>query len=176
MSLPRSNRARFPDQKDSSYPFWSPDSTFIGFFQGGKLRKIAAAGGPAQDDLRCRGFAGRRVGPGWHDSLYRRSGKAYFSCAFGWRQAGATDHAHRRRSKRRPSSAEFLPDGQHFLFNATREQQRQRGDSPGVVGWKRANAAAAGRCQRYFRSRYWSVSRGRVSLLRARRDAHGSSV
>jgi Tol biopolymer transport system component len=32
----------------ANYPFWSPDSRFIGFFAGGKLQKIAATGGPAQ--------------------------------------------------------------------------------------------------------------------------------
>jgi hypothetical protein len=30
----------------ASYPFWSPDSATIGFFTGGKLKKIDAAGGP----------------------------------------------------------------------------------------------------------------------------------
>jgi Tol biopolymer transport system component/tRNA A-37 threonylcarbamoyl transferase component Bud32 len=32
---------------DAVYPFWSPDSRFIGFFAQGKLKKIAAGGGPA---------------------------------------------------------------------------------------------------------------------------------
>jgi Tol biopolymer transport system component len=30
------------------YPFWSPDSRWIGFFADGKLRKVEARGGPAQ--------------------------------------------------------------------------------------------------------------------------------
>ena len=29
-------------------PFWSPDSRFIGFMAGGKLKKVAVSGGPAQ--------------------------------------------------------------------------------------------------------------------------------
>jgi eukaryotic-like serine/threonine-protein kinase len=32
----------------ASYPFWSPDSRFLGFFGGGKLKKIDASGGPPQ--------------------------------------------------------------------------------------------------------------------------------
>src|SRR5438876_11413149 len=32
----------------ASFPFWSPDSGFIGFFANGKLKKIDAAGGPPQ--------------------------------------------------------------------------------------------------------------------------------
>ena len=31
----------------ASYPFWSPDGRSIGFFAGGKLKRIEAAGGPA---------------------------------------------------------------------------------------------------------------------------------
>lgn len=32
----------------AAFPFWSPDSRTIGFFAGGKLKKIDAAGGPTQ--------------------------------------------------------------------------------------------------------------------------------
>src|SRR5579872_5824981 len=35
--------------EDASYPFWSPDSREIGFFAGGKLKKIDANGGPPQN-------------------------------------------------------------------------------------------------------------------------------
>ena len=37
-----------PFTEDATYPFWSPDSRYIGFFAQGKLKKIAASGGPAQ--------------------------------------------------------------------------------------------------------------------------------
>jgi len=33
---------------DALYPFWPPDSRYIGFFAQGKLKKVAASGGPAQ--------------------------------------------------------------------------------------------------------------------------------
>jgi Tol biopolymer transport system component len=33
---------------DAGYPFWSPDSRYIGFFTADKLKKIAVGGGPAQ--------------------------------------------------------------------------------------------------------------------------------
>jgi len=32
----------------ASFPFWSPDSLFVGFFASGKLMKIDVSGGPAQ--------------------------------------------------------------------------------------------------------------------------------
>ena len=34
--------------EQGSYPFWSPDNRFIGFFAEGKLKKIAISGGPPQ--------------------------------------------------------------------------------------------------------------------------------
>jgi len=36
-----------PGTEGAMYPFWSPDGRHIGFFAGGKLKKIEAAGGPA---------------------------------------------------------------------------------------------------------------------------------
>ena len=33
-----------PGTDDARYPFWSPDSRYIGFFAGGKLKKVAASG------------------------------------------------------------------------------------------------------------------------------------
>ena len=32
--------------EDASFPFWSPDSVFVGYFAQGKLRKVAVSGGP----------------------------------------------------------------------------------------------------------------------------------
>jgi len=37
-----------PSTEGGAYPFWSPDSRNIAFFAGGKLRRIAASGGPSQ--------------------------------------------------------------------------------------------------------------------------------
>ena len=36
-------------------PFWSPDSRFLGFFAGGKLKKIEVSGGPADYFVRRAG-------------------------------------------------------------------------------------------------------------------------
>src|SRR3989441_4012714 len=51
--------------EDASHPFWSPDSRSLGFFPGGKLKKIDAAGGPSValgDDPRGLGGAWGRGG------------------------------------------------------------------------------------------------------------------
>jgi Tol biopolymer transport system component/tRNA A-37 threonylcarbamoyl transferase component Bud32 len=37
-----------PGTEGATRPFWSPDSRFIGFVAGGKVRKIDVAGGPSQ--------------------------------------------------------------------------------------------------------------------------------
>jgi Tol biopolymer transport system component len=37
-----------PFTDDAVFPFWSPNSRFIAFFAQGKLKKVAASGGPAQ--------------------------------------------------------------------------------------------------------------------------------
>jgi Tol biopolymer transport system component len=38
-----------PGTEEAQYPFWSPDSRYIGFFAQGKLKKIAVTGGPVQN-------------------------------------------------------------------------------------------------------------------------------
>jgi Tol biopolymer transport system component len=100
----------------ASYPFWSPDSRAIGFFAGGKLKKIAASGGPVQslcDAVLARGGTWNRDGvivfsPGAYDPLYRVP-------ASGGTPVPVTrfvDPLHEN-SHRWP---QFLPDGRHFLF------------------------------------------------------------
>jgi Tol biopolymer transport system component len=37
-----------PGTQGASFPFWSPDGAYVGFFARGKLQKIAIAGGPPQ--------------------------------------------------------------------------------------------------------------------------------
>jgi Tol biopolymer transport system component len=37
-----------PGTEGTTRPFWSPDSSQLGFFSGGKLKKIAVSGGPPQ--------------------------------------------------------------------------------------------------------------------------------
>ena len=100
----------------AEYPFWSPDSRFIGFFAGGKLKKIEAAGGPPQSlcDLTSgRGGTWSRDGiilfaPFTSSPLYRVS-------AAGGTPVPVTvfDTARHENSHRWPY---FLPDGKHFLF------------------------------------------------------------
>ncbi len=102
--------------EDGSYPFWSPDSKFVGFFAHGKLRRIAVSGGPPQtlcDASAGRGAAWSRDGvilftPTQRDALYRvpANGGAVM-------QATTLDTPRGEISHRWPS---FLPDGRRFLY------------------------------------------------------------
>ena len=100
-----------PGADDATYPFWSPDSAFIGFFAQGKLKKIAVAGGPAQ--TLCVAADGR--GGTWNANgviVFSALGDALSRVpAVGGIPTPVTKAAN---SQRFP---EFLPDGKHFLFS-----------------------------------------------------------
>jgi Tol biopolymer transport system component len=98
----------------ASYPFWSPDSRFLGFFANGKLKKIEASGGPPQtlaDASTGRGGTWNREGvilfaPSSRDSIYRVS-------AAGGEATPVTKLDVAEFSHRWPV---FLPDGRRFLY------------------------------------------------------------
>jgi Tol biopolymer transport system component len=102
----------------ATHPFWSPDSRFIAFTAGGKLKKIEAAGGPAlticdsesfgrgtwnRDDIIL--FSPRRLGP-----IHRVHAGGGTPEPVMPLDANAGETAHRH--------PYFLPDGRHFLFTA----------------------------------------------------------
>jgi Tol biopolymer transport system component len=102
----------------ASYPFWSPDSRFLGFFANGKLKKIEASGGPPQtlaDATTGRGGTWNRedvilFAPTTRESIYR-------VLASGGEPSPVTklDSAASEFSHRWPL---FLPDGRQFLYLA----------------------------------------------------------
>ena len=93
-------------------PFWSPDSKFIGFTAGGKLKKVSVSGGPAQTICDA---------PTGYDGSWGKNGDILFDgggadpisrvSAAGGVAAGAV-----------PADSggagwpHFLPDGRHFLY------------------------------------------------------------
>jgi eukaryotic-like serine/threonine-protein kinase len=104
-------------------PFWSPDSRFLGFFADGKLKKIAASGGPVTvigDAVSSRGGAWGRDGTiifaaspsaraGLGNQVIQRISSS------GGASAVVSTIAPGERYHLRPS---FLPDGRHFLFRS----------------------------------------------------------
>jgi serine/threonine protein kinase/Tol biopolymer transport system component len=102
----------------AAYPFWSPDAAYVGFFAEGKLKKIAAAGGPpivlcpAQNG---KGGAWNKAGvilfaPVHNTTIHRvsESGGEATPVTELDKEAGDDSHRHPR----------FLPDGEHFLYLA----------------------------------------------------------
>ena len=113
-------------------PFWSPDSRFIGFFAGSKVKKIEASGGSPQTICDLINNRGGPRGGSWS-----RNGVILFAAeAFGPEQiyqvsaaggqpepvatlegAGEVHHHH---------WPYFLPDGRHFLYFVYAEGTRGR--------------------------------------------------
>ncbi len=93
--------------------FWSPDSQTLAFFAQGKLKKIAAAGGPTQDLCNVT----QPFGGAWN-----RDGVIVLPLSLGsglYRvpASGGTPVALSISADVRPVYPEFLPDGQHFLYS-----------------------------------------------------------
>src|SRR5215831_6731619 len=116
-SLDSTTAQPLPGTDEADDPFWSPDSRSIGFFAGGKLKKIEASGGPAQTLCNSRGPRGatwNRDGvivfvPSFNEALYQVS-------AAGGEPTPVTtlDKSRMETSHRWPH---FLPDGHHFLYS-----------------------------------------------------------
>jgi eukaryotic-like serine/threonine-protein kinase len=103
---------------DASYPFWSPDSRNVGFFAGGKLKKIEASGGPPL--TLCDAPLPR--GGSWSQAdviLFAPNLNAplFLVSASGGTATPVTspDPAKGEVTHRWP---QFLPDGRHFLYLA----------------------------------------------------------
>jgi Tol biopolymer transport system component len=96
-------------------PFWSPDSRFIGFFAGGKLKKIEASGGPPQTLCEL---------PAARGGTWNRDGMILVGTTAGTlfrvSQAGGEPTAQTTLDESRFETSHrwpyFLPDGRHFLF------------------------------------------------------------
>ena len=114
-SLDSSNPRRIEGGDGVSQPFWSPDSTRIGFFASQKLKTVAASGGEAE--IVCDALFGR--GGTWNRSNVivfapEATGRLFRVSANGGTPAPVTElDALKQQGHRFPS---FLPDGDHFLY------------------------------------------------------------
>jgi Tol biopolymer transport system component len=105
-----------PGTHGASYPFWSPDGAFIGFFANGKLQKMAVAGGAPQ--VLATASAGR--GGSWGSKnviIYAPDAQSPLqrinADGTGMAPATLSIRTAEDQSHRWPL---FLPDGEHFLF------------------------------------------------------------
>ena len=94
--------------------FWSPDSRFIAFQSGSKLKKIDISGGPPQDI--CDAFAAV-IGGAWNRDgtiIFGTTGNGIMQVpAAGGVPALLTTTEGRNEVHTFPS---FLPDGRHFFY------------------------------------------------------------
>ena len=101
-----------PLTEDARFPFWSPDSRFIGFFASGKLKKIPAGGGPPQslcDVPTSRGGSWNR-----DNVIVFSPGNSGISIQRVSAAGGVPVDVTRTKGNQRLPV--FLPDGRHFLY------------------------------------------------------------
>ena len=110
-----------PGTEWAASPFWSPDGRQIGFFAGGKLQRIAVAGGPPQ--VICETLAGSSGawGPGDVILIGQWEGGGGVGEAGGGilrvsAQGGSPVALTKSAKGFRHLWPAFLPDGRHFLF------------------------------------------------------------
>jgi serine/threonine protein kinase len=109
---------QLPGTENAFYPFWSPNSNFIGFFTDGKLKKIDASGGPPLSvcDVReARGGSWSKddiivFTPGPNDPIFQVPAAGGTPV-----QVTKFDTVVHEGTHRFPW---FLPDGKHFLYFA----------------------------------------------------------
>src|SRR5271169_3107825 len=119
-----------PGTQGASYPFWSPDGAYVGFFANGKLQKIAVSGGTPQalvSVLAARGgsWGSRDViiyEPDAGSPIWRvnADGSAAAEVTQAFLAGNQQLNTHRW--------PVFLPDGNHFLiyagnFNNSKDDQ-----------------------------------------------------
>jgi eukaryotic-like serine/threonine-protein kinase len=103
----------------ASFPFWSADGKFLGFFADGHLKKVPSGGGPVTvlaEAPNGRGGTWNRDNvivyePDYRDSLWRISASGGSPAARLTKIEGGEHTTHRW--------PVFLPDGKHFLFFGT---------------------------------------------------------
>ncbi len=105
-----------PGTENATYPFWSHDSRFIGFFAEGKLRTVSALGGPVTT------LADAPFGRG---AAWSSNGTIIFAPSIleqnlqGINSGGGQLHpvtGFDSTASATPRFPAFLPDGNHFMF------------------------------------------------------------
>jgi eukaryotic-like serine/threonine-protein kinase len=115
-SLDSPTAQAIPGTENASDPFWSPDSRFVAFSTGQKLKKVAASGGPVetlaevQPSFGTWGRGGVILFQADDNSLARVSESGGDATPVTTLDASRSETGH--------FSPQFLPDGKHFLYLA----------------------------------------------------------
>jgi Tol biopolymer transport system component len=102
-----------PGTDEAMYPFWSPDNRYIGFFAQGKLKKVAASGGPAQS--LCNAPAG--LGGAWNSEDVIVFSPDANGVALQRVSAAGGVPADVTKTKGSYRFPRFLPGGRRFLYS-----------------------------------------------------------
>ena len=124
--LDASSAQPIPGTEDASRPFWSPDGQHIAFFAQGKIKRVAATGGPVQ--VLCSLPSTSTYNGTWNDGgviLFAPNdqGPVLRVPAAGGQPTPATE-LNASLKETRHSYPNFLPDGRHFLYLAIGEASR----------------------------------------------------
>ena len=119
-----------PGTERGSYPFWSPDGKWLGFFADGKLKKIPVGGGPVltlADAENGRGGSWSEAG----QILYTPVPQAalFEVPASGGTPRQITKVSHVHTTNRWPF---WLPGGKRFLYLATSHGSKDASDTNGI--------------------------------------------
>ena len=139
-ALDSSDPQPLPGTAGAYFPFWSPDSRFIGFFADGKLKKIdATGGGPPQTLCDVPESPGGRGGT-WNSEgvivfAPSSTGGLHRVSEGGGPSTPITrlDESRQEESHRWPY---FLPDGHHFLYFSRSIQPQNNAVVVGVLDGK----------------------------------------
>lgn len=103
-----------PGTEGATYPFWSPDASYIGFFTPGKVKKVTLSSGAVQTI--CDAVDGR--GATWSKEGTIVFAPAGDSALFSVSESGGTPV--QITSPEKPGQShrhpQFLPDGKHVLY------------------------------------------------------------
>ena len=120
--------------QDGFAPFWSPDSQWIAFFSGGKLKKVEASGGPVV--TLCGAPLGR--GGTWNQEGFIVFSPNLSQPLYGIAATGGTarpltqmDASRQEVTHRWPT---FLPDGKHYIFFVRASNPEATGIYGGILG------------------------------------------
>ena len=163
-----SNEVRLlPGTDDAVFPFWSPDSQFIGYFAGDKLKRVRAYGGPTETlseapELYSGGSWNVEdvIVVGSHEGIQRVDARGGSLSAVTALDEGRGEWAH--------AHPQFLPGGDHFLFLARSSEEEKEGVYVGSLDSSETRRLLSSNLRaHYLRSGHLlSVNRGELWVSR----------
>ena len=157
----------------AAYPFWSPDSKWIGFFAGEKLRKVPLSGGTPQticDAVEPRGAAWGRDGtivfaPASSGGLHRVSDSGGAVEPLTKLNAAETEIAH--------GWPHLLPDGKTLLFHVRNGRQHTNHISAVDVSKPDSRVRLV---SSNYRAAFDETAGGGQAALREKRNPYGARL